>query len=256
MTVERKIALPDNPKWQARALESIQPQALEQIQRVRDTVASLGQQQVWYYGGAMHDVTPLIFAPPGTHHWFVDGDYYTNQMLRNLIVDQITDPLLKAGTSITAHSFAEGNGTNGVIDFDQGQIVLNTSDVHIDHPMPDTVDVVYANSTLPRVILASLERLRVGGMYVVSEDRELELSNHPFYIENTYGPNGLLLQPGSVFQTILHTDPFIMDIPAFGELGVTTEHRTQRIRVMIKNQDLTEDIKDVLKAREGMPQAE
>ena len=61
--------------WRERAAKNLSPEDKEQWKRLRGLVEKKEKNQTWYYAASGADMLPVLLAPDGTRHEFMDPAY-------------------------------------------------------------------------------------------------------------------------------------------------------------------------------------
>lgn len=170
------------PPYLEHALKTMSPEDRRVVDILRASFEKRGKKQNWYYAGAGTDIVPVLIAPEGTTHHFVDPLYEEFSTTEEPLQARLEKSFLRSDLGA---QHQDHNGDLRTSLPDGSSIEWKSKSAELKETVPDQLDVVYTNHISPEPNPQALQKLKVGGLFV--------LESPPHLVEGAFNhPSGVL----------------------------------------------------------------
>ena len=152
--------------WRERAAKNLSPEDKEQWKRLRGLVEKKEKNQTWYYAASGADMLPVLLAPDGTRHEFMDPAYQYLQKPESRFRRELMMPFEKL--DVPANLGLSNTNTKS-LELEDGTVIVlyGTHAENAVEGSAEQLDVVYNNETPGEAAPTSaLDRLKLGGFFI------------------------------------------------------------------------------------------
>lgn len=166
------------PPYLEHALKTMSPEDRQVVDTLRASFEKRGKQQNWYYAGAGTDIIPVLIAPEGTTHHFIDPEYEELSTTDEPLQAKLEKSFLRSDLGA---QHQDHNGDLHTSLPDGGSIEWKSKSADLTEIVPNELDVVYTNHISPEPNPRALQNLKVGGLFVLESPSYLVEGdlNHP-----------------------------------------------------------------------------
>ncbi len=205
---------------------------------LRATLCARGANEVWSYPAAGFDMLPVLLAPAGTRHEFIDPRYKDLQKQDPRVRQHVLEPFENLGAT---GSLTQDNAEQLRLDLDDSTSIDFLPSLAEEHPSTGPVDVVYNNYVSwykGPAPTSTLGRLKVHGLFIYgSRLPHTDRADHLLGVDDNLESFG--------FKKRDHVSISSLKIPAIEKANIARGQQLH-LTLMEKERELTPEEMDVL----------